>query len=87
MYALDISAEMLNSFIMELNANKIIPKTITVADKRTEALLSDICSRCDVELTVKKSRFGRNGQGFNRQYALSVYKNDCGGSTFKKTWF
>lgn len=55
MYALDISAEMLNSFIMELNANKIIPKTITVADKRTEALLSDICSRCGVELTIKKS--------------------------------
>lgn len=54
-YTLDISAEMLNSFIMELNANKIIPKTITVADKRTEALLSDICSRCGVELSVKTS--------------------------------
>lgn len=49
------SCGMLDSFIMELNYNKIVPKTITVSDKRTEALLSDICSRCGVKLKVEES--------------------------------
>lgn len=49
------SYDLLDSFAVELNANKIVPKTITVFDKRTEALLSDIYSRCGMKLTVKES--------------------------------
>lgn len=54
-YNYDISAEMLSEFINALSKNKIYPKTISVSDKRTKALLTDICSRCGVKLTVKDS--------------------------------
>lgn len=54
-YVLDISSEMLYSFVTELSGNKFSPKTIVVDDERTKALFSDICSRCGVELIVKKS--------------------------------
>lgn len=50
----DISEEMLVSFVAQLNAKKIFPKSITVDSERTKALLSDICERCGVTLTVKK---------------------------------
>ena len=53
--AFDISDDMLGSLVAELISNKICPKTITVSDERTKALLSDICERCGVELIIKES--------------------------------
>lgn len=53
--AFDISDDMLDSLVTELSSNKICPKTITVSDERTKALLSDICERCGVELIIKES--------------------------------
>lgn len=54
-YNYDVSHEMLSGFIKALGEKKIFPKTISVSDERTKALLTDICSRCGVELIIKKS--------------------------------